>query len=46
MDISYGSILKIIANQFKFQKDCALWVLRLQKEEHKEERFESKVKFL
>ncbi|GFS31103.1 histone-lysine N-methyltransferase SETMAR [Nephila pilipes] len=43
MDISYGIVRKIIADQF--HKVCAGWVPRLLTEEHKRKRFESAFAF-
>ncbi|XP_035210768.1 histone-lysine N-methyltransferase SETMAR-like [Stegodyphus dumicola] len=46
LDISHGSVYKIIADHLKFRKVCARWVPRLLTEEHKEKRFESAFAFL
>ncbi|XP_035209966.1 histone-lysine N-methyltransferase SETMAR-like [Stegodyphus dumicola] len=46
LDISRGSVHKIIADHLKFRKVCARWVPRLLTEEHKGKSFESAFAFL
>ncbi|XP_035227854.1 histone-lysine N-methyltransferase SETMAR-like [Stegodyphus dumicola] len=46
LDISHGSVHKIIADHLKFRKVCARWVPHLSMEEHKGKRFESAFAFL
>ncbi|KFM62375.1 Histone-lysine N-methyltransferase SETMAR, partial [Stegodyphus mimosarum] len=46
LDISHGSVHKIIADHLEFRKVCARWVPRLLTEEHKGKRFESAFAFL
>ncbi|KFM73297.1 hypothetical protein X975_07259, partial [Stegodyphus mimosarum] len=45
LDISHGSVDKIIADHLEFRKVCAQWVPRLLTEEHKGKRFESELHF-
>ncbi|XP_035227872.1 histone-lysine N-methyltransferase SETMAR-like [Stegodyphus dumicola] len=46
LDISYGNVHKITADQLQFQKVCAQRVHRLLTEEHKGKLFEIALKFL
>ncbi|GFS55653.1 histone-lysine N-methyltransferase SETMAR, partial [Nephila pilipes] len=46
VDISHGSVHKIIAGHPQFHKVCARWVPRLLTEEHKGKGFESAFAFL